>query len=561
MKKISLLFLIVFFHYAGIAQSQKVLKSSVKDVTLFTNGAQIIRTANITIQAGVSELVFEGISPYTNVSSIQPSGKGNFIILDSRHNIQYPEPVDIPEILIPAALQRKIEATLDTLSDLNFDYDVIKDHKELFSKQKDMLANNPLMRGGGKSDSLPVLKDAMEFYNSKMSTINSELQKIRKEESKIIARRTLIQNRYNDLLAYKERLISEKTSPSAPVYQVIVTVSAKEAVTGNLTISYICSNAGWSPAYDIRVDDINAPVNLNFKANVYQNTGEEWNNVKLKLSTNNPNKSNIKPYLATWYLNYYMPVNNYSSNISMGTNAPSAVSREDLSGSLDSYNTKKLPSAQLASDYTTQSQNLTSMEYNIDLPYTIPSDGKYHLVAVQNHDNIATTYTYFAAPKIDKDAFLIAKLSGWENLNLLAAKANIYFENAFVGETTIDPNIITDTLELSLGRDKGISIQRKKLKDKEKEQIIGNYRSKTISMEISIKNNKSSIIDITLEDQIPISNDKEIKISFDSENFTGNYNETTGMLSWKLKIKPKENKVVNFTYTIKYEKDKNLIMN
>ena len=561
MKKISIIMLLLACKYLVIAQSPKDLKSSVKEVTIFSNGAQIIRSATINLQPGVSELVFNGISPYTNVSSIQPSGKGNFVILDSRHNIEYPEPTDNPEILIPAALQRKIEATLDTLNDINYDYDVIKDRKDLYIKQKDMLTNNPLMRGGGKSDSLPILKDAMEFYNAKMNSINAELQRIKREENKVILKKTQLQTRYNELLAYKERIISEKTKSTDPIYQVIVTVSAKESVTGSLSISYNCTNAGWTPAYDIRVNDINAPVELTFKANVYQNTGEDWSNVKLKLSTNNPNKSNIKPYLATWYLNYYMPVNVYSSNISMGS-APASASREEkTSVILDEDVNYKLPAAQLASNFTTQTQNLTAMEYSIDIPYSIPSDGKYHLVNIQNHDNISTAYNYFAAPKIDKDAFLIAKLSGWEDLNLIPAKANFYFEGAYIGETTIDPNIIADTLELSLGRDKGIAIQRKKLKDKEKEQIIGNSRSKTICMEVTVRNNKNSVIDISIEDQIPISNDKDIKVSFDSENFTGNYNENTGMLSWKLKLKPKENKVVNFTYTIKYDKDRNLIMN
>ncbi|NVN96249.1 MAG: mucoidy inhibitor MuiA family protein [Bacteroidetes bacterium] len=561
MRKIRIIFILFCCQQLVIAQTPKDLKSTIKEATIFTNGAQIIRSANINLQPGVSELVFEGISPYTNIASIQPSGKGNFVILDSRHNIKYPEPADNPEILIPAALQHKIETTQDTLNEINYDYDVIKDRKDLYSKQKDMLSNNPLMRGGGKSDSLPILKDAMEFFNTKMNSINVELQKIKREESKVLIKRTQLQTRYNDLLAYKERIISEKTSSNAPIYQVIVTVSAKEAVTGTLSISYICSNAGWTPSYDIRVNDINAPVELAFKANVYQNTGEDWNNVKLKLSTNNPIKSNIKPYLSSWYLNYYMPVSAYTSNLQMGTNAPAAASYEKLDAMKDEDISKKLPSAQLASNYTTEVQNLTAMEYSIELPYSIPSDGKYHLVYVHNQDNISTTYNYFAAPKIDKDAFLIAKLSGWEDLNLLAAKANIYFEGGFVGETIIDPNIIADTLELSLGRDRGIAIQRKKLKDKEKEQIVGNSRSKTISMEVSVKNNKNTSIDMVLEDQIPMSNDKDIKVSFDSDNFTGNYNETTGMLSWKMKLKPKENKIVNFTYTIKYDKDRNLILN
>ncbi len=560
MKKISIILLMLLCQHLVIAQSQKNLKSLIKEVTLFTTGAQITRSANVSIQPGVSELVFEGISPYTNVSSIQPSGKGNFIILDSRHNIKYPEPADNPEILIPVALQRKIEAAQDSLNEINYDNDVLKDRKKLFVKQKDMLLNNPLMRGGGKSDSLPVLKDVMEFFYTKMNTINTELQKIRRSEDKVYSKKNRLQKRLNELLEYKNRLISEKTSSNAPIYQVIVTVSAKKAVSGSLLISYICTNAGWTPAYDIRVKDINAPVKLTFKANVYQNTGEDWKNVKLKLSTNNPNKSNIKPHLATWFLNYYMPISAYTANIMMDETEES-LSRDKKADA--DYEVKKIksPAAQLTSSYTTQTQNLTAMEYSIDLPYTIPTDGKYHLVYVQNHNNIATKYNHFVTPKIDKDAFLIAKLTGWEDLNLLPAKANIYFEGTFVGKTTINPNIIADTLELSLGRDKGIAVMRKKLKDKEREQIIGSSRMKTICIEVTVRNNKNSPIDLTLEDQIPIANDKDIKVSFDTENFTGSYDESTGMLTWKMKLKPKENKAVNFTYTIKYDKDRNLITN
>ncbi|MCX6231718.1 MAG: DUF4139 domain-containing protein [Bacteroidetes bacterium] len=555
MKKFSIVLLLLTLNLSVIAQNQKTLKSSVKEVCVFTSGAQIQRSANINIPAGVSELVFDGISPYANVSSIQSSGKGNFIILDTRHNIKYSEPAENPESLIPASLQHKINATQDTLNEINFDFDAIKDKKDLYNKQKDMLYNNPLMRGGGKSDSLPVLMAAMDFYNTKMSNINTELQKIKRDEAKILTKKTQLQKRLNDLNDYKNRIITEKTGSDSPRYQIIVSVSAREAVTGSLTVSYLTSNAGWSASYDIRVNDINAPLELALKANVYQNTGENWENVKLKLSTNNPTVNNIKPYLSSWLLNYFMPVTGYTSNIVMKSSKAEAP--QSAQGN---YDDAKLPAAERSYKYITQSQSLTAIEYNIDLPYSIPDDGKPHLVYVQQNENIITRYNYYAAPKIDKDAFLIAKLSGWEELNLLAAKANIYFEGSYVGETTIDPTTITDTLELSLGRDKSISIQRKKLRDKEKDQIIGNSRLKTITMEITVKNNKNASIDLSLEDQIPIANDKDIKVNFIADDFTGKLNETTGLLSWNLKLKPKETKTVSFTYSIKYDSDKSLIL-
>lgn len=554
MKK-SVLFFLIFIAFKVLnAQFSKNLQSVVKDVTLFTTGAQVIRFSNVNLQSGITELVFEGISPNINSGSIQSSGKGNFIILDTRYNIKYQEPSENPELSIPESLQRRIELTQDTLSEISFEYDAIKDRKELFIKQKEIINNNPIMRGGGKSDSLPVLRDLIEFYNQKMNSINIELQKIKKEETRINIKRTNIQNRLNALLEYKNRIISLKINPNNPVHQVIVTVSAKEPVIGSLFITYLVSNCGWYPLYDIRVNKTEEPVELIMKANVYQNSGEDWKNVNLKLSTHSFGKGNIRPILYPWHLSYYMPASVYTSNMGMPRSeaAPKVKAETQLS------NDSKASLSETIADYSSSRQNITGQEYSIELPYSIPSDGKNYLVVVKS-DKIKSFYRYFAVPKIDKDVFLTSLITGWEELNLLEAKSNVYFEGTFVGETYINPSVLSDTLELSLGRDKNIIVQRKKLIDKEKEQIVGSSITKTITMEITLRNNKNSTADITIEDQIPITNEKDIKITFIGANFTGNYSESTGILKWNINLKPKENKVLTFSYSIKYDKDKKLI--
>ena len=566
MKRIFISLSIIFCAFSVFAQTQKDVKSTVKEVTIFTNGAQVTRSANINLQAGTSELVFSGISAYINVSSIQASGKGSFIILDTKYNVKYPEPSSEKETVVPASLLRKIELVQDSLADINYDLEAIKDNKDLFTKQKDMLINNPLMNGKGKSDSLPILKNAMDFLDTKLSSINAELQRIKKEENKVTAKRNKLTTRLSELNDYKYKLENEDKIANAPINQIVVTVSAKDAVVGKLLITYMVSSAGWTPSYDIRVNDTDGPVSLTLKANVYQSSGEEWNDVKLKLSTNNPYKSNIKPELATWYLTYYMPMTSYTSNFIGGVNAPAAQKAGEyglndvvISESANKKYKKDKDESKSISNYIVQTQNITNFEYEVNLPYTIPSDNKYHLVYVKDNDNIPARYNHFIVPKLDKDAFLVAKLTGWEDMNLIAAKANIYFEGTYIGETIIDPSIIADTLELSLGRDKGIAVTRKKLKDKESEQIMGSNRSKTITIELTVRNNKNANVELSLEDQIPVSNDKDIKVSFKDDEFTGNYNETTGLLKWKLQLKPKENKVLRFTYTIKYDKDRSLI--
>lgn len=553
MKKFVLFLVFFCLIIVSNAQFSKSINSSIKDVTLFTSGAQVNRVANVNLQAGITEIIFEGISPNINSGSIQSSGRGNFIILDTRYNIKYQEPSDEPESNVPESLQRRINLTQDTLNDVNYELEAIKDRKDVFAKQKEMINNNPLMKGGGKSDSLPVLKDVIEFYNQKMNSINAELQKIKKEEARVLLKRTNIQNRLNALLEYKNRIISSKTNSNNPVHQIIVTVSAKEPANGSLSLSYMVSNCGWSPLYDIRVNNTEEPVELTMKANVYQNTGEEWKNVNLRLSTHSFGKGNIKPVLYPWYLSYYMPVSVYTSNLSMPRSEGAPKAKQ---GNV-SYDAE-ISASQTITDFSTSKQNITGQEYSIEIPYSLPSDGKNYLLVVKN-ERIKSQYKYFSVPKIDKDVFLVARLTGWEDLNLLEAKSNIYFEGTYIGETFINPSVLADTLEISLGRDKNIIVQRKKLKDKEKEQIVGNTIIKTVTMEISIRNNKNSSVELTVEDQIPVTNEKDIKITFIGDNFSGIYNENTGMLKWNINLKPKENRVLTFSYSIKYDKDKRLI--
>jgi uncharacterized protein (TIGR02231 family) len=219
---------------------------------------------------------------------------------------------------------------------------------------------------------------------------------------------------------------------------------------------------------------------------------------------------------------------------------------------------KNVPS-QISSAYTKQVTNMTNVEFKIDLKYSIPSDSKSHQVIVMESD-IASEFEHFAVPKLSTDAFLISRMSGWEELNLLPGQANIYFLNTFIGSTYIDPNTIEDTLNISLGRDPGIAISRKKLKDKESTEIIGNDRVKKITIELTVRNKKNQAVSMTVEDQVPISGEEGIKVFFNPEEIEGEtYYKNSGKLSWDIKLGAKETKKIKFSYKIKYPKNKKLM--
>ncbi len=362
------------------------------------------------------------------------------------------------------------------------------------------------------------------------------------------------QRMQNDLALLKNYNINNGEEPKDETkYQVIITVSGEVASSGNITLTYTLQNAGWTPSYDLRAKASGGTMQLAYKAQVFQNTGNDWNDVKLTLSTANPNQSSVKPVLNTWWLSFYNP-NQYRYP------APSKAIEEQSKKVDKDYKSGAYASVddasdllQTVADYTSAEENLTTMEYEIRLPYTIPSDGRTHFVAVQNKD-VAAEYVHFAAPKLDKDAFLVAKITNWDELNLVSGAANIYFDGTFVGESYINSNNSTDTLDITLGRDKNVVVTRVKQKDKTKEKIVGEDKLKTVTYEITVRNTKSSSSTFNLQDQIPVSQNKEVVVTL-VESSGAVLSEDTGILNWKMNITPKETKKITLTYSISFPKN------
>ncbi len=555
MKKILIVMCTLITCHA-FADKEKPVKSEVKKVTVFTQGAQVFRTAGITLSPGVTNLVFSGISQYINPQSIQAGGKGAFIILDLKHEIKYPEPPVTGEIKLPKEILNRIKAVEDSLTESDFKKADLAERKNALLLEKNMIVKNKLAQGEGKSDSLQMLMQAMEFFRTRLADINSRLGKLNREELALNKVHERLTTKMNELKAYRNSEDPEKHYE--PLHQVIVTVSADEAVTGNLDISYMVTQAGWIPSYDLRSATTTAPVQLTYKANVYQNTGEEWNEVNLKLSTSNPNRNNVKPTLPVWYVNYYTQKPELTirgarpqSNLNLGT-----FSMQDAT--TDDKKVKELPIAQSAANYSQLIETMTNVEFEIKLPYSIPSDGAGHIVAVKNGE-LPATYCHYLVPKLESDAFLLAKVTGWETLNLLPGQANIFYEGTYVGNTVLNPSVINDTLELALGRDNGITVTRTRLPDKDKSKLLGTDITKTVVYELKMKNNKSKVINLIVEDQIPVSQNKEIKVELKDDG-KAKYNPDTGLLKWDFALEPKSYKSLKFTYAITSNKDMPLSM-
>jgi len=206
----------------------------------------------------------------------------------------------------------------------------------------------------------------------------------------------------------------------------------------------------------------------------------------------------------------------------------------------------------------TKKERSTTVEFEIDSPYNIPSDGKQHTVQMKDY-KLPAYYEYYCAPKIDPDAFLTAQVTGWEEFNLLSGEANLFFEGTFLGKSMLDVQVVKDTLDISLGRDRGIVVERKKQKDYQKKQFIGGKKTDYRSWDIEIRNKKKQSVNIVIEDQYPIPTNSDIEVDRKSHD-GAELDKDTAILRWKLNLGKNETKKVNFKYTVKYPKRKSVIL-
>lgn len=559
MKKVMLSLFVALIFNAQAAEKE-IVKAQITEVTVYAQGAQLFQKANYSIKPGISEIIIEGISPYIDQNSLQVKATGSVVILDSKYSLFQPVHAVVNEAAIPLKIRREIRQVEDSLKMLGFDLLEIQDEIDVLTTAKSIIANNGTLRNQGKvTDSLNLLKQAVEYYSSKVLEINKKILALRKRKVEREAKKASLDERLQKLREYQENNGIQPENDE-PIHRITVTLSAKEIATGKLTISYLVENAGWVPRYDLRSDGMTSKINLTYKAQVFQNSGLDWENVRLNISTNNPYQNKTKPSLDPWYIDY----NNYRVQVQQKANAKARMAEiaEADAAPMAYSNSLSLNNVNLgktSADFVQVVRQMTSAEFKIDLPYTIKSDNEQHMVLIKVAD-LDAEYKYFSIPKLDNAAYLVAQLTNLDELGLVPAQANIFYDGSYIGETYLDPSVMEDTLSLSLGKDPNILVKRTLLKKESKERIIGESKERTMSYSIEVRNNKATPIELIIQDQLPITQNPEILIEPTSLD-KGVLETKSGIVTWKINLKPKDNKTINFGYKVKYKKELNVFLN
>ncbi|NJN42704.1 MAG: mucoidy inhibitor MuiA family protein [Flammeovirgaceae bacterium] len=399
---------IVLMGIPAFGQLSKNIDSKISNVTVFLNRAQVTREGRVRIEAGQNHLLLKGLPSKIDPQSIQVSGKGNYILLGVNHRHNYLDDMTAP---------KPLKVLKDSIEILNRSLSLDQSQKEILNREEQLLLANQKFGGTNQSISVSEMKAMADFYRSRLMEITTSRMKVDENMKQKQLRIAKLQQQSFELSNVMNRNTSE----------IGITLSSQAAASIDLIITYVVPDAGWQPVYDLRAKDTRSPISLSYKANVYQNTGEEWKDVKLSLSTANPNLSGLKPELATWFLDFYAPVAiQYKKQKPM----PSAVRGESMAAA-DISEEEIAP--ETIADYLETVQTTLNTEFRISLPYTVESSSKPTSVDISNSE-IKANYKYAATPKMESDAFLMAYATQWEDLNLLPGLANIFLREPMLGK-------------------------------------------------------------------------------------------------------------------------------
>jgi uncharacterized protein (TIGR02231 family) len=496
------------------------LQSSISNIVVFNNEAQINRFAQINLERGIHQIVFDNLSPFLIKSSIELKTDSSVDILDvsliNQSEIKNDKTAYLQE------LEDSLERINSALADFKADKETIVFQKDLMLANKNVGSNQT----GVKTDELD---DLMDLYKKRLDDFKINWFRLSK-----------LENKYNEAKNQVQELINHYYNENvANGNRVVVTLKTDKAVSKlPIFLSYLVTNVSWNPFYEVRLKSASNSVQFNLKANLFQNTGENWENVKLTFSPLKPSENGVKPELETNWLGFY------ENNIQVISQASKLVDSREIGDSRPAYKSNTImDNGKFNTTFTTKTT------------YTIPNANQGHLIELHQFE-LPAIFNYAVVPKLSANVFTTAKIAANELLNQMGGEANVYADGQFFGKTIIKPSV-NDTFEITLGKEARILAEKNKLKSLSSKSFFGGSKTEQSAFEINIKNSLQTDVFISVEDQIPVSKSNEIEVKLINQD-GATFNPETGKLTWNLLIPANKSKTVKFEFSVKYPKDKKL---
>jgi hypothetical protein len=600
---------------------QKSIDTKIDKAIVFLNGAQINRSGKTTVSSGTSEIVFKGISPYINKQSIQVKAEGNFTVLSVVHKLNFlQEQTKQAELQKVEDQKEMLQDKIDLQKDMIAIYE---NEENLLSKNQAIVSQNNGLKTADLREAADFHRQRLMEIKLKETEINKAVKKLNEDMIKLSKQQDELSKQASTATSEVVVTVQSKEITNAnftlsyfvdkagwyPTYDIRVTDISHPITMAYKANVYQSSGEDWK---DVKLTLSTANPKQNgekpnlqtwylhyftpqyyglqtnnntYNPNVREVTGRITDEKGTPISfasvmvkgTNSGTTSDANgnfrisiPYNATTIIFSAVGLERreffISSNIMNIAMQQSSRNLEEVV--VVGYSTSRddndfAPAAARKKETSipltvSERQNTTSLSFDIEMPYTILNDGKTSTVEMKTME-VPALYEYYCAPKLEEDVFLTAKITDWNDLNLLEGESNLFFEGIYLGKAMINPKTATDTLSISLGRDKNISVKRTSIKEFSKKQFLGNNKIDYRNFEITIRNNKKQSINLILEDQFPISTMKEVEVD-KIENKEAELDNETGKLKWNIQLGAGKEKKIGFKYFVKYPKSSTIAL-
>jgi hypothetical protein len=626
---------------------EKDLQMGIDQVTVYRSGAEVVRSSDVNLPAGVTELRIRSLSPSIDPKSILVKmSNENVKLISVTHELDFANQKKILEET--AKIQKITEALKDSIAQTN-------SLLEVYASEKEMMKSNKSIKGveGITADDLSKITT---FYHKKMTEIENEQNRLKKKKKEFT----------NQYITMTQKQIALNLSANESSFTIKAMVQAEKATDTRIRLTYFVTEAGWNPVYEARITDNKHPMQLTYAASVRQNVHEDWSNISIRISTENPMEDNVSPTISSDKLNFgnsanyvtkaqakvkprtktikgivsnFMQPLPYVCVVAKGTNfyaitdqngyyeinAPencevefshlgyttqniqitpasgdvininlteSAELKDNLNEILNNNEANRQEqNASTAPGVTTESSekkvtnlnhknlrpthlaeaemdleeeivpgwlNLAPFTVSIPNKYTIPSNNIPTLILINDY-TINATYEYVVLPKLEKKAYISAFIPDWTKYKLLDGPVYIFWNNVFKGQSYLSTAAMKNDVELSIGADKGITVNREIVQSNSSKQVLISSNKATRTWKITLSNTKDTPVDIAVKDQYPLSNDEDITVDL-LQSQGASVDKSTGILTWRTTLQPGEEKKFEFTYRVKYPVGKSLYL-
>jgi len=577
--------------------------AKLKGINLFRVGAELTHSAEITLPQGTNEVVVEGLSSDIDLNSLQIKCSGNATLMSSEFSKDFLQTKEdkktkiIQDSIVYFEKElTKIQAQLNTNKELG---ELLRANKSIAGTQNGLsVIELTKMMDYYKSKSLElenekvVLNEKYTASNLKLTVLKKQLEVESRKNDKVFGKLGLqvicpTAGSYTFTVSYYTRLAGwnpyyDLNIANSESGKIGISYKAKvRQTTGldwkkvKLTLSTALPNASkTAPVFTTWFLDYLEQVsmrsnNRQFASNSIQSFEKDMvmaesvaigygdqKKTSVTGSVGEP-KANTSPlYIVNGQVMEEWQANSIDPSLIKSVDVLKDASATSLYGARAANGVIVITLKNTVEDFVTESESSIDTSYDIDLKYDILGNGTEQLIVLKEQ-TLPTTYKHYSAPKLDKSAYLMAEISGWEKLNLLPGDANITFEGTYLGKSYIDPSTTQNVLNLTLNEDKRVIVNREKLQDFSKTKMFDKDKKQEFAYKITVRNTKKTAVNMILKDQYPISMQKGIEVEL-IETANAAINEEVGVLTWMFELAPGESKDFIIKYTVKYPKDKRI---